>query len=396
MATEFAHQVSPLYDQLSDNNPVLLALQALRDGKPVIVQDAEDRENEADLIALGDRVCTEWVNFMITHGKGLICAPISREIARRLGLSLMVKRNTDRHHTQFTVSVDSVLCTTGISASERAHTIRALASVKARAQDFRKPGHIFPLIADPDGVLGRSGHTEAAVDLARLAGVNEVGVICEILDSYGSPITGSAVDEFASRFGLLKLTIQDIVNYRMTHERLLDRIEESPIKSKHGPFSVIRYAEDSSAREHLALINGSARDSETPLVAVHSACARGGIFGSLECDCNWRLNKSMELLGSSPFGVLLYLSDRTGSVIHPSCGSDLNSTQSDIGPLISKDLGIRKIRLLANDSKRISDFRRHGIEVLDFISPCVNEQTSRISSLKPDLRFMARLMELSI
>lgn len=396
MATEFAHQVSTLYEQLPENNPVLLALQALRDGKPVIVQDAEDRENEADLIALGDRVCTEWVNFMITHGKGLICAPISREIARRLELSLMVKRNTDRHHTQFTVSVDSALCTTGISASERAHTIRALASVKAQAQDFRKPGHIFPLIADPDGVLGRSGHTEAAVDLARLAGANEVGVICEILDSYGSPITGSAVDEFARRFGLLKLTIQDIVNYRMKHDRLLNRIEESPIKSKHGTFSVIRYAEDSSAREHLAMINGSARDSETHLVAVHSACARGGIFGSLECDCNWRLNKSMELLGSSPFGVLLYLSDRTGSVMHPSCGSDLNNTQSDIGPLISKDLGIRKIRLLANDSKRISDFRRHGIEVLDFISPSVSEQTPRISSLKPDLRFMARLMELNI
>ena len=360
------------------------------------MQDAEDRENEADLIALGDRVCTEWVNFMITHGKGLICAPISREIARRLELSLMVKRNTDRHHTQFTVSVDSALCTTGISASERAHTIRALASVKAQAQDFRKPGHIFPLIADPDGVLGRSGHTEAAVDLARLAGANEVGVICEILDSYGSPITGSAVDEFARRFGLLKLTIQDIVNYRMKHDQLLNRIEESPIKSKHGTFRVIRYAEDSSAREHLAMINGSARDSETHLVAVHSACARGGIFGSLECDCNWRLNKSMELLGSSPFGVLLYLSDRTGSVMHPSCGSDLNNTQSDIGPLISKDLGIRKIRLLANDSKRISDFRRHGIEVLDFISPSVSVQTPRISSLKPDLRFMARLMELNI
>lgn len=213
------HSPPPLSEQ--SDEPVIHAITLLRAGKAIIVQDAKDRENEADLVALADRVSPDVVNFMITHGRGLVCAPVSQEIAARLRLDLMVKGNSDPHRTQFTVSVDAISCRTGISATERARTLRDLASSDSTAGDFTRPGHVFPLIAHPYGVLGRAGHTEAATDLARLADAPAAGVICEILGQDGNPITGRNVARFAAQFGLFRLTIQQLISYRAAHESAL-------------------------------------------------------------------------------------------------------------------------------------------------------------------------------
>ena len=236
------HSPPPLSKQLDE--PVVHAITLLRTGKAILVQDAKDRENEADLVALADRVSPDVVNFMITHGRGLVCAPVSQEIAARLRLDLMVKDNSDPHRTQFTVSVDAVSCRTGISATERALTLRALASSDSTVGDFTRPGHVFPLVAHPHGVLGRAGHTEAATDLARLADAPAAGVICEILGQDGNPITGRNVARFASRFGLFRLTIQQLISYRAAHDSALLGRDLMPERTNTNPLiSYSRYME---------------------------------------------------------------------------------------------------------------------------------------------------------
>ena len=248
MITKLSDWHSPSPSSEQSDEPVLRAITQLRAGKAIIVQDAEDRENEADLVTLADRVSPDVVNFMITHGRGLVCAPVSREIAERLRLDPMVKGNSDPHRTQFTVSVDAASCRTGISATERARTLRALADLHATAGDFTRPGHVFPLIAHPAGVLGRAGHTEAATDLARLAGAPAAGVICEILGQDGNPITGRSVARFAARFGLLRLTIQQLIRYRAAHDSALLGRDLMPDLTNANPLiSYSRYMEKALA-----------------------------------------------------------------------------------------------------------------------------------------------------
>ncbi len=286
------------------------ALEDLRLGRMVIVVDDEDRENEGDFIMAAESITPEAVNFMATHGRGMICAPINRDLALHLELPLQVGNNTAPLGTAFTVTIDATdRVTTGISASDRAHTLKLLTTPGVRAQDFTRPGHIFPLIARPGGVLERPGHTEAAVDMARLAGFAPVGVICEIMNPDGSMARREDLEAIADQHGLKLVSIEDLIRWRKTHEYLLDEHEATPLPTKHGEFTLHVFRSSALAQEHIALVKGDPGllASGNPLVRVHSECFTGDILGSGRCDCGDQLARSMELMEKEGSGVILYL-----------------------------------------------------------------------------------------
>ncbi|MFO7258597.1 MAG: bifunctional 3,4-dihydroxy-2-butanone-4-phosphate synthase/GTP cyclohydrolase II [Bacteroidota bacterium] len=387
-------------DQKIEFNTIEEALEDIRNGKVIICVDDEDRENEGDFICAAECVTPEIVNFMATHGRGLICAPLIEDRCEELGLDLMVGQNTAVHGTPFTVSVDLLGhgCTTGVSAQDRFKTIRALVDPESKPEDFGKPGHIFPLKAKRGGVLRRAGHTEAAIDFARLAGFKPAGVLVEIMNEDGSMARLPDLVKVAKRFGLKLVSIKDLIEYRITKESLISRGVEVDMPTEYGHFKLVAYEQTNSGDVHLALVKGSWEKDEPVLVRVHSSCVTGDIFGSCRCDCGPQLHAAMKMVDQAGKGVVLYMKQEGRGIglmnklkayklqeggldtveANIKLGFDMDERDYGVGAQILRDLGISKIRLITNNPKKRVGLMGYGLEIVENlpieISPNVHNE----------------------
>lgn len=363
------------------------ALEDIRNGKVIIVVDDEDRENEGDFVCAAECITPEIVNFMAIHGRGLICAPLMEDRCEALKLDLMVGTNTAIFDTPFTVSVDLIGhgCTTGISAHDRFKTIKALADPETKPEELGRPGHIFPLKAKKEGVLRRTGHTEAAIDFARIAGFRPAGVLVEIMNDDGSMARLPDLRKVADRFGLSLVTIKDLIAYRMKTESQIVRQIEVNMPTVHGDFRLIAFEEGATSEIHMALVKGSWEKSESVLVRVHSSCVTGDIFGSCRCDCGSQLHSAMAMVEKEGKGVVLYMKQEGRGIgllnklkayklqeggldtveANLQLGFDMDNRDYGIGAQILHDLGVSKIRLITNNPKKRVGLMGYGLEIVD-------------------------------
>ena len=366
-------------------DPIEAALEDLRNGKVIIVVDDEDRENEGDFIAIAEYATPEVINFMATEGRGLICTPITEERANQLQLRPMTDVNTDQHGTAFTISVDHQETTTGISAFERSLTIQKLIHPLSQPQDFKRPGHVFPLIAKNGGVLRRAGHTEAAVDLARLAGKQPAGVICEIMNEDGSMARVPQLKKLAEKHDLKLITIQDLISYRLKHDSLIKREVEVQLPTIYGTFRAIGYTNVLDGKEHVALVKGEIKEDEPVLVRVHSECLTGDVFGSNRCDCGPQLHSALEQIEAAGNGVLLYMRQEGRGIglinklkayklqeegldtveANQELGFKPDLRDYGIGAQILRDLGIQQLKIMTNNPRKIKGLNGYGLEVVE-------------------------------
>ena len=350
------------------------ALEELRQGRMILCTDDPDRENEGDLICAAQSVTTEQVNFMATHGKGLICMPMSLEFIQRLRFPQMVSHNTDNHETAFTVSIDHVSTTTGISAQERAVTARACADDAARPEDFRRPGHMFPLLAREHGVLERAGHTEATVDLLRLAGLKTCGLCCEIMGDDGTMMRASQLQEKAKEWGLKFITIRDLQAYRKRHEKLVEQVAVTRLPTRYGQFTAYGYRNRLNGEHHVALVKGDIGDGRNVLCRVHSECLTGDCFGSLWCDCGQQLAAAMTQIEREGRGIGLLnklkayaLQDQGMDTLEANLALGFAGDLREyyIGAQILRDLGVRTMRLLTNNPDKVYQLADFGLEIVE-------------------------------
>jgi 3,4-dihydroxy 2-butanone 4-phosphate synthase/GTP cyclohydrolase II len=382
------------------------AVAAIRRGGVIIVVDAEDRENEGDFIAAAEKVGPEIVNFMITHGRGQLCMPVLPEVCERLKIPLMCESNTAPLGTNFTVPVDHRSSKTGITAQERAQTIRAMLDPASKPADFVRPGHLFPLVAKEGGVLRRAGHTEAAVDLARLAGLAPAGVLCEILDGEGNRANRKLLFDLARQHKLEIISIEELIRYRRVREKLVSRIAEAKLPTKHGQFKLIAYDVKYESQQPLVLVMGDPTKVVAPLVRLHSSCFTGDLLDSLRCDCGDQLHMALDMIGREGAGVLVYLPQEGRGIgliekikayqlqdggldtveANLALGFKADTRDYGIGIQLLKDLGLSKVRLLTNNPKKTDAFIYGGfdLEVIDQVPilPPVHEHNARYIATK--------------
>lgn len=392
------------------------AIKTVQSGGVIIIVDDEDRENEGDLMVAAEKVTPQVINFMTKHGRGLICLPLTKERLKELDLPLMVSDNTAPFRTAFTISIDAKKgVTTGISAYDRAKTVLAAINRKTRPSDLTRPGHIFPLQAKDGGALERAGQTEAAVDMARLAGLKPAGVICEIMNEDGTMARMPQLEEFSQAHSIPILTIADLIKYRMRHERLVKKIEQADLPTKFGNFKVMVFEDTIHKENHVALVKGEIKKDEPTLVRAHSQCLTGDTFGSIRCDCGEQLRRAMEIIEREGKGVILYILNHEGRGIgftnkikayaiqdkgadtveaNKKLGFKADQRDYGIGAQILVSLGVHKIRLITNNPRKFVGLTGYGLEIVERVPIEVPPNKNNIKYLKTKKEKMGHLLEM--
>lgn len=399
---------------MSKFNTIEEAVEDIRLGKIIVVVDDEDRENEGDLLMAAEKATPEAINFMAKYGRGLICMPIAGERLEELSIPHMVERNTDSHQTAFTVSIDAFETTTGISAHERALTILKVMDPNAKALDFKRPGHVFPLKSQKGGVLRRAGHTEAAVDLAMMAGLSPAGVICEIMSEDGSMARVPELMQYVEEHGLKIITIADLIAYRRRTEILVEKEAEAKLPTKYGDFKMVGYVNKLNGEHHVVLVKGDVSSDEPVLVRVHSECLTGDAFGSLRCDCGEQYAAAMRRIEEEGRGVLLYMRQEGRGIglinkikayglqdqgmdtveANVALGFPEDMREYGIGAQILADLGVKKVKLMTNNPKKIRGLSGYGIEIVERMDIQMNHNEENEYYLKTKVKKMGHIMDI--